>query len=100
MTDPKKLINFPKTLKRETNLFDETGLPIFYNNSPLQSLVFELERIYNQPFIDETKLAVPVTLSLPARLLDSVKLQLTLSDQGLSLTKEIRKIQVAILSDK
>ena len=100
VTDVKKLTKFPKTGKRETNLFDGTGLPIFYNNSPIQSLVFELERIYRQPFIDETRLEIPVTLSLPADLLDSVKLQSSLSTQGLSLTKETRKIQMAIFSNK
>lgn len=100
VTNAKKSTKFSRTLKRETNLFDETGLPIFYNNSPLQSLVFELERIYKQPFIDETKLDVPVTLSLPAVLLDSVELQSSFSNQGFSLTKETRKIKMAIFSNR
>ncbi|MFT4092666.1 MAG: TlpA disulfide reductase family protein [Niabella sp.] len=99
--DAKKITSFPKTLERETNLFDGTGLPIFFNNYPLPSLIHELDRIYNEPFIDETGLdKVPVKLSLPAQLRDSVKLQSSLLKQGLSLTKEKRKIPVVIISDK
>jgi len=99
-TDTSKTTTFPKELKRETNLYDHSGLPIYFNNYPLPSLIHELDRRYNEPFIDETGIDVPVTLSLPANLRDIAQLQSSLASQGLSLVKENRKIPVVIIKDR
>jgi hypothetical protein len=99
-TDPGKATTFSKTLKKETNMSDHSGLPIYFNNYPLPSLIHELDRLYNVPFIDETGIAVPVTLSLPANLRDIAKLRSSLARQGLFLVKEIRKIPVVIIKDR
>jgi len=98
--DSKKPTDFDKSLKRETNLYEEAGIPIFYNNYPFPPLLLELERIYNIPFIDETGLIEPVKLRLPADLLDSSELQKSLLNQGLSMTQETRNVQVVTISDK
>jgi thiol-disulfide isomerase/thioredoxin len=97
--DPRKITEFPADLPRETNLSDDTGLPGFVQNYPFSSLVGQLERMYEEPFIDETRISKPVSMNLPTDLRDIAQLKRSFEKQGLRLVKEIRKIEVAIITD-
>lgn len=97
--DPKKITEFPADLPRETNLSDDSGLPLFVQNYPFSSLVGHLERMHEEPFIDETQISKPVSMDLPADLMDMAQLKRSFEKQGLRLVKEIRKIEVAIITD-
>ncbi|RKO70767.1 TlpA family protein disulfide reductase [Sphingobacterium puteale] len=97
--DPRKITGFPADLPRETNLSDNTGLPLFVQNYPFSSLVGQLERMHEEPFIDETQISKPVSMDLPADLMDMAKLKRSFERQGLRLRKESRKIKVAIITD-
>jgi len=98
--DTKQITTFPKDTKRETNLFEKSGLPIYFNNYEMSPLMKTLEEVYKIPFVDETGITVPVKLSLPGDLHDIQKLKTSLMEQGLYLTQEKKKIKVIILSDK
>ncbi|MDM8174105.1 TlpA disulfide reductase family protein [Olivibacter sp. 47] len=91
--------DFPNNLKSETNLYDNDGTDIYFNNYPLSNLLNELERLYGQPFLDETGIGTPVKLNLPADLLQKHEVQTSLLKQGIILTKEKRELPVVILSD-
>ncbi|QQD16463.1 TlpA family protein disulfide reductase [Sphingobacterium sp. UDSM-2020] len=97
--DPTKITTFSLDLPKETNMSDNTGLPIFVQNYPFGSLVGQLERMYEIPFIDETNISKPVCMELPAYLKDMVQLKLSFEKQGLRLVKENRKIKVVIISN-
>lgn len=90
--------NFPNNII-ETNLYDNDGSEIYFNNHPLSDLISELERLYEEPFLNETGIKVPVTLNLPANLYQKSALQSALASQGILLSKETREIPVIILSD-
>lgn len=90
---------FPSELQSETNLFDNNGTDIYFTNYPLADLLSELERLYGEPFLDETGIDKPVKLNLPKDLIQESKLKTSLSTQGIFLSKEKRAIPVIILSD-
>lgn len=95
-----KLPRFSPDIKKETNMTENTGQPIFFNNYPLESLRHELERLYQQPFIDETQLGEsPLKLQLPPNLLDIAALKKSLAEQGLELTREKRTIECLLITD-
>lgn len=93
-------INFPHNLQKKTNLYENDGSKIFFNNYPLSDLLTELERRYKEPFIDETGFIQSVKLELPHNLLDSADLKGYLKKQGLLLSKEKRMIPVVIISER
>lgn len=100
LKDKKKLPKFSHDLKKETNMTENTGQPIFFNNYPLESLRHELERAYHQPFVDETPLGnSPVKLLLPPDLTNIAELTEALSHQGLELIREKRIIECLVISD-
>ena len=97
--DSTKAIEKSIKVRRETNLNESTGLPIFFNNSRLSNLVSHLERkILKVPVIDETNIQSNVTLQLPKDLHDISLLQSSLEKQGLKLTRELRTIPIAIIT--
>ncbi|MBL1407515.1 TlpA family protein disulfide reductase [Sphingobacterium faecale] len=97
--DSKKVLDFPETLTRATNLYEETGASIFYDNYPLQNLIKYLEEKYKIPFIDETGILANVRLELPGDIGNINELQESLKRFGLLLKKERRDIDVMVISN-
>jgi len=97
---PQKVIQNAKGQPRETNMYEKLDVPVYYNNDQLGHLLKHLEEVNNEPFIDETGIADPVTLNLPANLRDIKALQDSLTAQGFKLVKESRIIDVVTIADK
>lgn len=86
--------------KSETNLDEQLGNPVFYNNLPLIGLVSTMEDVFKIPVIDETGYSGKVTLDLPPYLKDTDALAQSLYKQGLVLTKESRESEYLVITDR
>lgn len=83
------LIKRPVQLERkDTNLYEKSGIDIFYNNYPLEPLIHELERIYKMPVIDRSGIVGNVNLILPADINNLELLKESLMNNGFILSKE------------
>ncbi|MCF3109568.1 TlpA family protein disulfide reductase [Niabella sp. CC-SYL272] len=97
---PQKAISAAKGQSRWTNMYEHLDVPVYFNNDQLRNLLKHLEEANNEPFIDETGITEPVTLTLPANLRDIKALQENLSAQGFKLVKENKAIDVVTIADK
>ncbi|MBE8722979.1 hypothetical protein C4F40_19850 [Sphingobacterium sp. Ka21] len=97
---PELAVDFPDTLARETNLYEKSSAPIFYNNYRLENLLKYLEGIYNIPFVDETCIKQNVRLVLPPDLHNSDELKRSLRRYGLELKLDRRKLDMMEIVEK
>lgn len=100
LNNPKRIAIAPAELKAETNIDEVNNAPKFLNNLPVDYLRRELQEFYKIPFINETKLTDNIILTLPANLMDIAALTESLRKQGITLSREKRKVSFLTLTEK
>lgn len=83
-----------------TNIEENLGLPVYFNNRALSLLVGIIEDYNKIPVINETGSDPNVWLKLPGNLKDFAALSISLKKQGLLLTKEIRPVEYMVIKDR
>ena len=86
--------------ERATNFYEHNGLPIYFQNEEMREVVRAFEGYYKIPFVDETNYEGKLWLVLPPNQRDMNALIKSLSKQGVSLTKQIRELSYAVVTDK
>ncbi|RZK13504.1 MAG: hypothetical protein EOO43_17820 [Flavobacterium sp.] len=84
----------------DTNIEENLGLPVYYNNRPISLLVSILEDYNKVPVLNEIRRDPNVWLTLPGNLKDFHALANSLKKQGILLTKEIRPIKYMVIKDR
>jgi thiol-disulfide isomerase/thioredoxin len=86
--------------ERATNYYEHSGLPIYFHNSKMSEIVRAFEGYYKIPFIDETGYDGKLWLIMPVNQRDMAALAKSLEKQGVLLTKQIRELTYAVVTDK
>lgn len=100
LNNAKRISVASTNVKTETNIDEINKAPKYLNNLPIDYLRRELQEFYAIPFIDETKLTSNVVLTLPSNLMDVVALTESLRKQGITLSREKRKVSYLTLTEQ
>lgn len=100
IADSGKITKAKQGTKVETNIFDNTGAPVFYSNYSVKDVLYQLESKYQVPFIDETGLVTRVNLQLPANYRDEESLMKAFTRQGFQLKRSKRKLRCLVISNQ
>lgn len=75
------------------------GVPHFLHHQPLSRLVSHLNNLWDWPVLDESGFTHPVSLQLPANLLDRKAVEEALKTYGFELVPAQREIEVWVISE-
>lgn len=84
----------------ETNVYDHTGLPIYFKNKPIDVLRSSMEKILKTPVLNETGYERNISLDLPSDFKDTSQLSRSLAKQGIILTRELRSVEYLVIKDQ
>lgn len=99
LSGSKKLITHMR-VKAGTNLYENFGSPIYFNDLPISALRFGLEQHLKIPVLDETGYQSNVWIDLPSNVKNSVELTKALKKQGILLTKAVRAVEYLLIKDR